>query len=101
MPTTSGPRRRKKEHLGALTEAGRLFADRRLALGLTQSALADLAGVGISSVRALEAGRVTVTLGVTLQVLDALGLAAAVGPRPTLRAVDEAVVLARPTGQGD
>jgi transcriptional regulator with XRE-family HTH domain len=98
MPTTSGPRRRRKEHLGALTEARRLFLDRRLALGLTQSALADLAGVGISSVRALEAGQVTVTLGVTLQVLEALGLAAAVGPRPALRAVPEAVVLAPAVG---
>ena len=61
--------------------------------------LADLAGVGLSSVRALEAGQSTVTLEITLRVLDALGLAAAVGPQPALRAVAEAVVLVPSSGE--
>jgi y4mF family transcriptional regulator len=90
MSVPSGPRRRRKENL---TEAGRLVADRRLALGLTQAELADLAGVGVSSVRTLEAGSDTMTLTVAIAVLDALGLAVAVGPRPVLHAVPEAVVL--------
>jgi y4mF family transcriptional regulator len=93
MPVRAGPRRRNKARIGSLTAVGRLLADRRHAMCLTQADLADLAGVGISSVRALEAGRTSVTLDIALRVLDALGLAAAVGPRPALRAAAEAVVL--------
>lgn len=90
MSGPSGPRRRRKDDL---TDAGRLVADRRLALGLTQLELADLAGVGVSSVRTLESGSDTMTLTVVVAVLDALGLAVAVGPRPALHAVPDAVVL--------
>lgn len=93
MRVATGPRRRRKKGLGALTAAGQAVTERRLALGLTQADLADLAGVGLSSVRTLEAGQPTVTLAVMLAVLDALGLAVAVGPRPTLTAVPDAVVL--------
>ena len=90
MSAPGGPRRRYKDDM---TEAGRLVADRRLALGLTQVELAELAGVGVSSVRTLEAGSEAMTLAVVIAVLDALGLAVAVGPRPVLHAVPEAVVL--------
>ena len=90
MSARSGPRRRRKDDL---TDAGRLVADRRLALGLTQVEVADLAGVGVSSVRTLEAGSDAMTLTVVIAVLDALGLAVAVGPRPALHAVPDAVVL--------
>lgn len=93
MPAVTGPRRRPKDHP---SEVARLVADRRLALRLTQAELADLAGVGLSSVRTLEAGPATMTLAVLSAVLDALGLAVAVGPRPSLLAVPDAVVLGRP-----
>lgn len=98
MVLRAGPRRRRKERTGSLTAAGRMATERRLDLGLTQAELADLAGVGLSSVRTLEAGQATTTLAVTIAVLDALGLAIAVAPRPVLHAVPEAVVLERAGG---
>lgn len=90
MSVPTGPRRRRRDDP---TEVGQLVADRRLTLGLTQAELADLAGVGLSSVRTLEGGSETMTLAVAIAVLDALGLAVAVGPRPALTAVPDAVVL--------
>jgi predicted transcriptional regulator len=81
-----------------LSPPQRLVADRQLVLGLTQVELAELAGVGLSSVRTLEGGFDAMTLTVVIAVLDALGLALAVGPRPTLRAVPGAVVLGPTSG---
>lgn len=75
------PRRRPRRGDSPLAAVGNLVAERRLTLGLTQAELADLAGVGISSVRAVEAGEPSVTLAVAIRALDALGLALAVGPR--------------------
>ncbi len=46
---------------------------RRHVLGLTQLDVADLADVSVSTVRNVEAGRVSPTLEVTLRVLNALG----------------------------
>jgi y4mF family transcriptional regulator len=82
-----GPRRRARVTTGALAELGAVVTERRLGLGLTQQDLADLAGVGLSSVRTLEGGRETMTLAVALRICDALGLALAVGPRPALQAI--------------
>lgn len=90
MSVPSGPRRRHKD---ASTDVGRAVTDRRLALRLTQAELADLAGVSVSSVRALEAGSDTMTLAVMIAVCDALGFAVAVGPRLALLAAPDAVVL--------
>lgn len=84
------PRRRSREDCVIPTAA--LLAERRLALGLTQAELAELAGVGLSSVRSFEAGRTTVGLGIALTILDTLGLAAAIGPAPVLSALPEVAV---------
>ena len=97
MTLPAAPRRRHKANSGALRELGELALTRRLALGLTQSDLADLAGVGLSSVRALEAGRESMTLVVALRIVDGLGLALAVAPRPDLTGLTSAVVLTAPT----
>jgi y4mF family transcriptional regulator len=47
---------------------------RRGALGLRQDELADLSGVSVRFVRALEHGKPTVRLDKVAAVLDALGL---------------------------
>jgi len=91
-----GPRRRGKNETGPLDEVGALATSRRLILGLTQHDLADLAGVGVSSVRTLEAGRETLTLAVMLRMLEALGLAVAVAPPSDLSALPSAVLLRSP-----
>lgn len=60
------------------TEAGQALGDvirqRRLALGLDQTQLADLASTSRRFIYALERGKPTVRLDKLLVVLDALGL---------------------------
>ncbi len=72
--TRPKPRRRTRDEAGPLAPFATYLADRRCTLGLTQADLADLADVGVSSVRTLEAGHTSPTLAITLRVLDALGL---------------------------
>lgn len=55
----AGPRRRRPGSdpaMPEITRIGQSFADRRIALRLTQQTLADLAGVSRSTVQALERG---------------------------------------------
>jgi transcriptional regulator with XRE-family HTH domain len=92
----SGPRRRGTNQTGPLDHLGALATRRRLVLSLTQHELADLAGVGVSSVRALEAGQETLTLAVALQILKALGLAVAAAPLSDLSTLSTAVLLRAP-----
>ncbi|MCV7066949.1 helix-turn-helix domain-containing protein [Mycolicibacterium farcinogenes] len=53
---------------------GRLFAERRITLRLTQQAVADLAGVSRSSVQSLERGSGSIKFGSVLEIADVLGL---------------------------
>ena len=74
----------------AIAELGRRLAARRLALDLTQAALAEAAGVSLATVKRLEAGRST-QLANLARVLDALGLAgrlAELAPEPEDRPLD-------------
>ncbi|MDO3651078.1 helix-turn-helix domain-containing protein [Nocardia mangyaensis] len=71
--TRPQPRRRSRADVGPLAEFAEFAVRRRLALGLTQLDLADLADVSVSTVRNVEAGRSSPTLEVTLRVLNALG----------------------------
>ena len=89
----SSPRRRTDRRTGGLAAAGDLVRDRRLQLGLTQADLADLSGVGLSSVRALEAGKESVGLAIALDVLAALGLGLGLGPRPALLRAPDVLLL--------
>ncbi|MBF6239021.1 helix-turn-helix transcriptional regulator [Nocardia otitidiscaviarum] len=68
------PRRRSRNEAGPLAPFGAYLAERRRTLGLTQLDLADLADVGVSSVRTLEAGQTSPTLAISLRILNALGL---------------------------
>jgi HTH-type transcriptional regulator / antitoxin HipB len=55
-------------------DMGRIVANRRKALGVTQQDLAALAGVSTRFLSSLERGKATVRLNTMLAVLDALGL---------------------------
>lgn len=54
-------------------EVGLLVKERRRELGLTQAALAELAGTSREWIRQLESGKPTAELGLTLRTLRALG----------------------------
>ncbi len=57
-----------------IARIGRLFAERRITLRLTQQAVADLAGVSRSSVQSLERGSGSIKFGSVLEIADVLGL---------------------------
>jgi transcriptional regulator with XRE-family HTH domain len=57
-----------------IARIGRAFAERRVALQLTQQTLANLAGVSRSSVQALERGSGSVKFGSVVEIADILGL---------------------------
>jgi transcriptional regulator with XRE-family HTH domain len=57
-----------------IARIGRVFAERRIALRLTQQTLADLAGVSRSSVQSLERGSGSVKFGSVIEIADVLGM---------------------------
>ncbi len=63
----------------SLQDLGERVALARRARGLTQRDLAHLAGVGASSIVALEKGHPGVALGTLARALDALGLLVEIG----------------------
>jgi transcriptional regulator with XRE-family HTH domain len=62
---------------------------------LTQRAAAELAGVGISSIYALEDASDRLTLEILMRILDTLGLALVVAPPAALPDDSMVVVLNR------
>jgi len=62
-----------------IARIGNLLAERRIALRLTQQALADLAGVSRSSVQSLERGSGSIKFGSVIEIADILGLHVDVG----------------------
>lgn len=72
-----GPRRRRSQDDDSMPEIARIgviFAERRIALRLTQQTLADLAGVSRSSVQSLERGAGSIKWGSVVEIADILGL---------------------------
>lgn len=55
-------------------EIGKWIRERRKELGVTQQTLADLAGVGINTLLAIERGEGNPRLLTLMSILDALGL---------------------------
>jgi transcriptional regulator with XRE-family HTH domain len=51
-----------------------VLAERRMALGLTQQTLADLAGTSRSTVQAVEYGTGSIKLALLVEIADVLGL---------------------------
>jgi transcriptional regulator with XRE-family HTH domain len=71
------PRRTKPRLDTAMPEIARIgpvFAERGVALRLTQQTLADLAGVSRSSVQALERRSGSVEFGSVVEIADVLGI---------------------------
>jgi len=62
-------------------EFGQLVRDRRRALSLSQSALADVVGVNRRVIGELERGKPSVQLSIALRVAAALGLDVALQTR--------------------
>ncbi len=74
---TRGPRRTSPSPRSSMPEIariGKLFAARRLQLGLTQQLVADLSGVSRYSVQALEYGTGSVKLASLVEIAEVLGL---------------------------
>lgn len=72
-----GPRRRRvprEEPMPEIARIGDVFAERRIALRLTQQTVADLAGVSRSSVQSLERGSGSIKFGSVIEIADVLGL---------------------------
>ena len=73
----AGPRRttpRLDTAMPEMARMARVFAERRVALRLTQQTLADLAGVSRSSVQALERGSGSVKFGSVVEIAGVLGI---------------------------
>lgn len=71
------PRRTRQRHDATMPEIariGRAFAERRIALRLTQQTVADLAGVSRSSVQALERGSGSLKFGSLVEIAEVLGM---------------------------
>lgn len=92
-----GPRKRNMP-TGPLSGLGIAAAEQRHRLGMTQRDLAELAGVGLSSVHALETGSDRLTMAVVQQILDVLGLTLAAG---TTRAITETPGMTAVGGSGE
>ncbi|MCP2290666.1 helix-turn-helix domain-containing protein [Nocardia amikacinitolerans] len=95
------PRRRERDTSGPLADFGGFIAARRRTLELTQLDVADLADVGVSSVRNLEAGRTSPTLAVALRILDALGLTLVSMPHTDARTLTGTTVELRASKPGN
>lgn len=71
------PRRTKRPQtrpMPQMASIGHAFAERRIALRLTQQILADLAGVSRSTVQSLESASGSVKFGSVMEIADVLGL---------------------------
>lgn len=67
--------------MSEIARIGRLFAERRIELRLTQQTLADLAGVSRSSVVSLERGNGSIKFGSVAEIADILGMQIRVGAK--------------------
>jgi transcriptional regulator with XRE-family HTH domain len=75
--------RRTRPHpdqpMSEIARIGRVFAERRIELRLTQQTLADLAGVSRSSVVSLERGNGSIKFGSVAEIAGILGMQIRVG----------------------
>jgi transcriptional regulator with XRE-family HTH domain len=57
-----------------IARIGEAFAERRIALRVTQQTVADLAGVSRSTVQALERGSGSIKFGSVVEIAEVLGM---------------------------
>lgn len=75
----TGPRRRR-DPAGPTSALAMELRQRRLALGLTQQAVADLADLGRGTVLELESGRGRTSLAAAAAVAEVLGMTLSLAP---------------------
>lgn len=75
--------------IGTISQLAGAIKGRRTELGMTQADVAASAGVSRPWVGQLEAGKASAELGLTLRVLDVLGLAITVEATGPDQAADE------------
>jgi len=76
-------------HVRTPLDLGLVIRERRRQLGLSQSQLAEQAGVGRQWLVAVERGKSRAEIGLVLQTLYALGLALSVVPQPNPSPADD------------
>lgn len=65
---------REKSDIMHLADISRQIKERRSLLGITQQDLADISGVGVRTVKEIEAGKGNPSLHTLLELLDVLGM---------------------------
>jgi transcriptional regulator with XRE-family HTH domain len=57
-----------------LSDVNKIIKERRALLGITQQDLADISGIGLRTIKAIEANRGNPSINTLLKIVDVLGM---------------------------